>query len=339
MLKWLKYVFITVVLLGAFMSYYAYSLLFGPVAFEEKTLFIKRNTSYEELVITLNETDLIQNDKAFNLLASKMNLKNNIHSGKYVIPEGASLYDLLAILRGGLQTPVKLIINNVNFKGDLAARISQQIELDSARIYTFLTDESQLEALGYTKDNIMCLFIPNTYEVYWNISLEAFLEKIKTEHANFWNESRLAKAKALGLDEQKAFILASIVEKEYKFGEERSRIAGVYINRLNLGMKLQADPTVKFALGDLTLKRILTVHTEYDNPYNTYFNTGLPPGPICLPETSTIDAVLNAEEHEYLYFCAKEDLSGYHVFNTTYAAHLQTARLYQAALNKLKIYE
>ena len=339
MLKWLKYLIFAILLSGAFFVYYAYSLLFGTVAFEEKTLYIKSNSSYEALMEILEKEDLIQHKEVFNMLAEKMNLKKNIHSGKYIIPEGTSLYDLLAMLRGGLQKPVKLIINNVNFKSDLAAKISEQIELDSLSIYTFLNDEKQLKTSGYNKDNILCLFIPNTYEVYWNISQEAFLKKIKAEHASFWNASRLAKAKALGLDEQKAFILASIVEKEYKYGEERSRIAGVYLNRLNKGMKLQADPTVKFALGDLGIKRILTVHTEYDNLYNTYYYAGLTPGPICLPETSTIDAVLNAEEHDYIYFCAKEDLSGYHVFNASYASHLKTARLYQAALNKLKIYE
>ena len=339
MLKWLKYMVLIAFLVGGFVVYYAYSLLFGTAVFKETTLFVRSGSSYEQLLETLNEEQLIQNEKVFNLLADKMNLKNNVHSGKYVIAEGTSLYDLIATLRGGLQTPVKLIINNVNFKADLAGRISEQIELDSLEIYQFLNDEEQLKALSYNKDNILCLFIPNTYEVYWNISLEAFIKKITSEHANFWTAERKSKAEALGLNENKAFILASIVEKEYKFGEERPRIAGVYVNRLNKGMKLQADPTVKFALGDLSLKRILTVHTEYDNPYNTYFYAGLPPGPICLPETSTIDAVLNAEEHDYLYFCAKEDLSGYHVFNTTYTAHLQTARLYQAALNKLKIYE
>ena len=339
MFKWLKYLVIAVVLSGAFVVYYAYSLLFGTAAFKEKTIYIKSESSYEALLENLENEDLIQNEKVFLMLAEKMNLKNNIRSGKYVIPEGTSMFDLISMLRGGHQTPVKLIINNVNFKSDLAARISSQIELDSTSVYAFLNDEEQLKALGYNKDNILCLFIPNTYEVYWNISQEAFLKKIVSEHATFWNDSRLAKAKTLGLDANKVFILASIVEKEYKYGEERARIAGVYLNRLNIGMKLQADPTVKFALGDLSLKRILTVHTEYDNPYNTYFYLGLPPGPICLPETSTIDAVLNAEQHDYLYFCAKEDLSGYHVFNTTYSAHLQTARLYQAALNKLRIYE
>jgi len=339
MFKWLKYVLISVLLSGAFVVYYAYSLLFGTAAFEQKTIYIKSDSSYNALLENLEKEDLIQNDKVFHLLADKMNLKNNIYAGKYLIPKGTSLYDLVSMLRGGHQTPVKLIINNVNFKSDLAAKISGQIALDSLSVYSFLNDEEQLKTIGYDKDNILCLFIPNTYEVYWSISQEAFLKKIKAEHATFWNKSRTEKANSLGLDENEVFILASIVEKEYKYPEERPRIAGVYINRLAKGMKLQADPTVKFALGDLSLKRILTVHTDYDNPYNTYFNLGLPPGPICLPETSTIDAVLNAEEHAYLYFCAKEDLSGYHVFNATYTAHLQTARLYQAALNKLRIYE
>lgn len=339
MFKLLKYFFISIILLGGFVIYYAYSLLFGASTFKETTFYINSTSTYEQLIDSLEAKDLIQHKKVFLLIADKMNLKNNIYSGKYVIPNGASLHDLILTLRGGWQTPVNLIINNVNFKSDLAARIGHQIELDSTAIYTFLNDESQFKSLGYNKDNIMCLFIPNTYEVYWNISEEAFLKKIKAAHSAYWNTDRLAKAKALNLEPNEVFILASIVEKEYKFAEERPRIAGVYINRLNKGMKLQADPTVKFALGDLSIKRILNVHLSYENPYNTYFKLGMPPGPICLPETKTIDAVLNAEVHDYLYFCAREDLSGYHVFNSTYNGHLKTARLYQAALNKLKIYE
>lgn len=338
-MKYVKYLAVGLLLIGGFVAFYLYSLVFGPSELETKELFVPSNSSYEQLVDLLEDHDLINQSALFFALAEKMNLPNNVHGGRYVIEEGTSNYDLIVKLRGGLQTPVKLVINNVNFKTDLAAKISSQIELDSTAVMSIIDDKNAIEELGYTEDNILCLFIPNTYEVYWNISLEALLDKFAGFHEAFWSAKRLEQAKALGLTPNQVFILASIVEKEYKFPEERSRIAGVYINRLNKGMKLQADPTVKFALGDLSIKRVLTVHTEYNHPFNTYYYTDLPPGPICLPETSTIDAVLNAEEHQYIYFCAKDDLSGYHSFSTNYNDHLQAARLYQAALNKLKIYE
>lgn len=339
MRKFFKYLFIIGIILGALLAFVGYYLIFGSYVKQETIVFIPSTTDEDRFFSILKENNLIQQDALFYPIAHKMNLKNHIHPGKYVFEAGSSLYQVIKKLRGGLQTPVPLIINNVNFKSDLAKRISQQIELDSTQIFKFLSNEATLKKWNYTSDNVMCLFVPNTYEVYWNIGFESFIEKLQKEESNFWSETRLSQAANLGLSKEEVFILASIVEKEHKFAVEKGKIARVYLNRLALNMKLQADPTVKFALGDLSIKRILTVHTEYKHPYNTYYNYGLPPGPICLPETSTIDAVLNAVNHDYLYFCAKEDLSGYHVFNTNYEDHLKTARLYQAALNKLNIYE
>lgn len=338
-MKKLKYVLIALLIVGAFLTFYAYSIVFSPSVYKETELYLSSETTYISLLEEMRQKDLIANETVFSLLAEKMNLKNNIHGGFYRIEEKSSMYDLIVQLRGGMQTPVNLLVNQVTFKEDLAAKISSQVEVDSLSVYDFLHDEEQLKALGYNLDNVLCLFIPNTYEVYWNASLESLITKFTEAHASFWNTERKAKAANLGLTPNEAFILASIVEKEYKHESERQRIAGVYMNRLALGMKLQADPTVKFALGDLSLKRVLTVHTEYNHLYNTYYYKGLPPGPICSPETSTIDDVINAEEHDYLYFCAKADLSGYHTFTKNYNDHLKAARLYQAALNKLRIYE
>ncbi|MFT4968565.1 MAG: UPF0755 protein [Chitinophagales bacterium] len=338
-MKKLKYIFLAILLFGAFGIFYAYTIFFGPTVYQETALYIPSESSYEVLLGELKANDLIANESIFSLLAEKMNLKNNVHAGRYVFEEGTNSYELISKLRGGMQTPVKLLINNVNFKEDLAAKIASQVEIDSLSVWNLIHDEEQISAMGYNSDNVMCLFIPNTYEVYWNLGLESLLSKFKASHAQFWNETRTAKANSLGLTPNEVFVLASIVEKEYKHLDERKRIAGVYVNRLGLGMKLQADPSCKFALGDLSIKRVLTVHTEYDHPYNTYYYAGLPPGPICLPETSTIEDVLNAEDHNYLYFCAKEDLSGYHSFSKNYSDHLKAARLYQAALNKLQIYE
>lgn len=339
MKKTLSFIFLLLLVVGAGVAFYGYKQVFGSYVTQNVSLKIPSESSYDELIKKLEEKNLIKNKQVFDLLSNKMNLKNNVHGGYYELKKGTSLFETIRILRGGLQTPVLFTLNNVNFKTDLAAKISNQLEIDSTAVMAFLNNDTLLNKMGYDTDDILTLFIPNTYEMYWNTSFSSFIDKMQKEHDAFWNENRIAKATNKGLTPKKAYILASIVEKEYKHAEERERIAGVYINRIKKGMKLQADPTVKFALNNLALKRILTVHTEYDNPYNTYFYTDLPPGPICLPETSTIEAVLNAENHNYLYFCAKADLSGYHEFNTNYAAHLNAARLYQAALNKLNIYE
>ena len=338
-MKYLKYLILVFILIGGFLAFRMYTFIFGPSVQENTELFISSGSTYEELIQILADKHLIKQPTIFLALAEKMNLPNHVHGGRYIIEQGTSIYDLIVQLRGGMQTPVKMVINNVNFKTDLAAKIASQLELDSIAVMSVLGNTSSLDHLGFTEDEFLCLFIPNTYEMYWNISLDALLEKFVGFYENFWSASRKEQAIALGLTPNEVFILASIVEKEYKYADERSRIAGVYLNRLEKGMKLQADPTVKFALGDLSIKRVLTVHTEYDHPYNTYYYEDLPPGPICLPETSTIDAVLHAEKHNYLYFCAKKDLSGYHTFSTNYNDHLKAARLYQAALNKLHIYE
>jgi len=339
MMKMLKYLLGVIFLVGVTVAYFSYQTIFGSYVENDFSLTITTNSSYEDVFKQLKDKGIVKNDFLFNSLANKMNYPHKIYAGKYDFEQGISLYDLIVKLRGAHQTPVKLIINNVNFKQDLAAKIASQIEIDSASFYNYITNDSIINSLSYQADNILCLFIPNTYEVYWNISLPELMKKFQKEKEKFWNISRNEKATELGLTTDEVFILASIVEKEYKYADERKRIAGVYLNRLDRGMKLQADPTVKYAVGNLALKRVLTIHTELDNSYNTYYYAGLPPGPICLPETSTIDAVLNAEKHRYLYFCAKADLSGYHTFNSSYTAHLNAARAYQKALNKLKIYE
>ncbi len=339
MIKKMKYLLIGLFLLGCLILFFVYSFCFGASECKQTDFYLPTGSTYESLLKTLKKEELINNERFFLVLAEKMNLKNNVYPGYYLIEEGTSNYELIAILRGGMQTPVKLVINNINFKQDLAAIIASQIEQDSLSIYSFLFDEERIAEMGYDMDNISCLFLPNTYEVYWNLSLESLMAKFTQAHQSFWNESRLQQAATKGLSGNEVFILASIVEKEYKYASERRRIAGVYVNRLKLGMKLQADPTVKFALGDLSIKRILTSHTALNHPYNTYYHADLPPGPICLPETSTIKDVLEAEEHNFLYFCAKADLLGYHTFTKSYNDHLKAPRLYQAALNKLRIYE
>lgn len=334
----LKSLFIFFLIIAFIAVLMIYSVFFRSISPNETTFYIQENDSFEQIVRNLNAQGLIKNAFMFEFVAKKMNLDNKIHAGKYVFSSGANTFDLIRKLRGNQQTPVKFVLNNINFKEDLAGKVAKQLAIDSLTMIGFLNDEGQLQKYGYTKDNVMCVFIPNTYEFYWSISLDQLMQKMQKEHDAFWNENRKKQASELGLSTNEVFVLASIVEKEYKIKAERKRIAGVYLNRLRIGMPLQADPTCKFAWGDLAIKRVLKIHTQNPHPYNTYFNYGLPPGPICLPETSTITEVLNAEKHEFYYFCAHYDLDGKHEFNVTHDEHINAANRYQKALNKLNIY-
>jgi UPF0755 protein len=237
-------------------------------------------------------------------------------------------------LRAGKQDPVKLVFNNIRTKQELAGNISAQIEADSVSILTKLDDNNYLKQFGFTSQNVMSMFIPNTYEVYWNITAEKFMERMFKENKAFWNEKRIQKLKEIRLTQLEAYTLASIVEKETNQNDEKPDVAGVYINRLRDGWLLQADPTLVFALGDFSIKRVLNVYKTINSPYNTYMYLGLPPGPICLPSISSIDAVLNFRQHKYMYFCAREDFSGYHNFAVTLDQHLLNAAKYQQALDK-----
>lgn len=293
--------------------------------------------NYEEVRNNLIADSVLINKKSFDFVAERLHYKNQIHPGKYLIKTGMNNLELVRLLRSGKQTPVKFVLNKVRLKEDLAQLTGKYLETDSGSVINQICNEKYLDSLGYNSDNIMCLFIPNTYEFWWNTSAKSFILRMKKEHDNFWNKSRNVLAKKLGLTQNEIYILASIVEEEYKIPDERIRIAGVFVNRLNNGWPLQADVTLKFALKSFELKRILNIHKEIDSPYNTYKYSGLPPGPICTPSIATIDAVLNAEDHHYFYYCAKEDLNGYHNFATTLAEHEKNASKYQKALDKLNI--
>jgi UPF0755 protein len=245
--------------------------------------------------------------------------------------------ELINMLRAGWQVPVKIMIQNARTKEDIAGQISKKIETDSISLLMKLNDHQFLAMFGVTPEKSLCLFLPNTYKFYWNTTAEGVIHRMFREYKKFWNEERIMKAKAIGLDIQDVFILASIVEKETEKGDEKSMIASVYLNRMKKGISLQADPTILYAWNDPSIKRVLKRHTVINSPFNTYLNKGLPPGPICLPSLQTIDAVLQAPENQYLYFCAKEDLGGYHVFAKTLREHNKNARRYQMMLNKMNI--
>lgn len=256
------------------------------------------------------------------------------HIGAYRIEKGMSPFELWRQLSSGTQSPVKFTFNNLRTVADFAESASRQLCMDKNDILRLLTDSASCASFGFTPQTIPAMLIPDTYEVYWSVKPEKLLEKMHDNYIRFWNDERKTKAKKLGLTPEEVVTLASIVEEETAYSPEKGKVSRLYLNRLSKGMKLQSDPTVKFAIGDLSLKRILHKHLAANSPYNTYAVQGLPPGPIRMPEKSTVNAVLNAPPHDYIYMCAKADFSGSHEFTASYAEHLRYARLYQAALNR-----
>lgn len=242
--------------------------------------------------------------------------------------------ELINMLRSGKQEPVKVTFNNIRSREEFAGKISRQLEADSLSVIHLLMDDKYLEQFGTNALNSLALFIPNTYEFYWNTTAEMFINRMAREYDKFWNQIRRMKCRETGLTRRQVSILASIIEKETSKEIEKPSIAGVYMNRLRKGWPLQADPTIIFAWNDYNIKRVLTKHTRINSPYNTYIYTGLPPGPICLPSIGSIDAVLNFEHHDYMYFCAKDDLGGFHVFSRTLSEHNRNAKKYQQAIKK-----
>lgn len=306
---------------------------------EDVSLFIPTHSDFQSVKDSINSVCDIIKPGFFEILAKRLDYVDHIKPGHYILKDGMSNYQLVSMLRSGRQTPVKVVFNNIRTVEQLAGRISQQIEADSVSILNELRNDSCLKAEGFNQYNYASLFIPNTYEFYWNIDARGFVKKMKREYENFWNESRRGKAEHQNLTPLQVSVLASIVDKETTKVSEMRTIAGVYLNRLKKRMALQADPTLVFALGDFEIHRVLDVHKEIESPYNTYKYVGLPPGPICIPSIAAIDAVLNAEEHKYFYFCAKDDLSGSHVFAKNLGEHNANAEKYRRALNKQRIYK
>ncbi len=255
-------------------------------------------------------------------------------TGHYVVTRADNAFSVYRKLSHGLQQPVRLVVPSVRTVGQLSARLSQQLMLDSATVAEALGDTAVCSRYGFTPQTVMAMFVPNTYEVYWNMSVEKLLSRMLSEYDAFWNEDRCRRAAALGLSQLEVSILASIVDEETAVNDEKPTIAALYVNRLRRSMPLQADPTVKFAVGDFTLRRILHKHLAVESPYNTYLNVGLPPGPIRNPSVSAIDAVLAGERNTYLYMCAKEDFSGRHNFASTLSQHNANAARYRRALDR-----
>ena len=260
-------------------------------------------------------------------------VKYRVRTGRYRVDAGMSCLELYRQLRNGIQEPIRLVIPTARTMDRLAAVLSQSLMMDSTEIASALTDSTFCAAHGYTTATIPALFIPNTYEVYWDVSLDGFIGRMERENKRFWTADRKAKAQACALTHEEVATLASIVDEETANDTEKPMIAGLYLNRLRLGIPLQADPTVKYAVGDFTLRRILNKHLKTESPYNTYLAPGLPPGPIRIASIAGLDAVLNHVEHPYIYMCAKEDFSGTHNFAKTLQEHYRNARRYVRALN------
>lgn len=299
-------------------------------------IYIPTNADFNTVLQILSDEKLLADRASFEWLAEIKNYKNNIKPGRYRIKKNMNNNQLINHLKAGLQEPVKFTFNNIRTKKQLIDRVSLKLEASEEDLKKILNDNEYLnQNYGLNSYTIMTLFIPNTYEFYWNTSAEEFLKRMAQEYKKFWTDERKAKAKALNLSQSEVSILASIVQAEQQLRkDERPIIAGLYLNRLRKGMRLESDPTLIFAHGDFSIKRVYNVHKEIDSPYNTYKYAGLPPGPILIPEINSIDAVLNAQKHNYIFMCAKEDFSGYHNFAQTLDEHNINAARYIKELNR-----
>ncbi len=318
-----------------------YLAFFGAAVNEDKIIYIRSQELQNEGYQSVMERDVLPylaHHQAFNAYASYLNLPERIRAGRYELRQGMSIMDVVRMLKLGVQKPISLIFNNVRTPEQLAGRLAQEIDADSLSILNTLSSPELLKEFGFkNKEAMMSIFIPNTYEMYWNTTPEKLVRRMMSEYNKFWTSEREAKRKALSMSRLDISTLASIVYEETAKEDEMSRVAGVYVNRLKRGMRLQADPTVKYALGDFEIKRVLYKHLEYDSPYNTYIYTGVPPTPIAMPSIAAIDGVLNYERHDYLFFCARPTFDGYHNFARTLKEHNANSRAYSAALNRLNI--
>ena len=328
--------------LGISLTFYFYQVFFSANTLIESDkaylLEIPSNSVYKKVVDKLYEERVINDVLSFSFVAKILGYQEAVKPGLYQIEPKMNNLQLVRMLRSGQQTPVRVTFNTVRTQEELAEKISVNLEVSKEQFLELLQDSVYIRKFGFEEETIMSLFIPNTYEFWWNTSAEELFERMHKEYQIFWTDARKQKAQDLGLSQQEVSTLASIVQAESQKSDERPRIAGVYLNRLRIGMPLQADPTLVFAAGDFTIKRLTAKQMAIDSPYNTYKYAGLPPGPINLPDINSLDAVLNYEKHSYLYFCAKEDFSGYHSFALSYDEHLSNARRYQRALNAANIY-
>lgn len=304
-----------------------------------RRIYLPSASTFNDLIDTLRSSGSLRNERTFLVTARLKSLDQSFKPGSYMIESGMSNNHIVNILRSGKQIPGNVTFNNIRTLDELAGKIGKQIEADSASLSQFFADENNYSADGFTHATLISVFLPDTYQLYWNMDPKGFYRRMLREYKDFWNDERKDLAKAENLTPVDVSILASIIDEEVVKADERPRIAGVYLNRLRQGIPLQADPTVKFAVNDFNIRRVLDEHLETDSPYNTYKYRGLPPGPVRCASKPAIDAVLHAEKHDYLYFVAKADFSGYHHFSRTLAEHNRYASAYRRELNRRRIYK
>lgn len=337
--KWITITLLIAIIAGGLRGYQLYKYIFDPNIQTPGSIIIPLNASYEQVIDSLKKHQIIINYRAFNWVAKQKNYARMIKPGKYLLDKGLNTNEILNMLRSGNQQPVLVTFNNLRFIDELAGAVAKYIQPDSMTLLQKFTDPAVIEKFGFTKYTFHCMFIPNTYEFYWTTTPEQFLERMSMEYKRFWNEERINKAKELGLTPEEVMTVASIVQEESNKKDEKPIIAGLYLNRIKRGIPLQADPTVKFALGNFRIKRVLNSHLAIDSPYNTYKYPGLPPGPINFPEIASIESVLHAAKTPYIYMCARQDFSGYHNFSKTLSGHIENARKYKAALDSMEIFQ
>ncbi|MEO9021783.1 MAG: endolytic transglycosylase MltG [Ginsengibacter sp.] len=335
-MKTRKVFLLLLVLIGLTLAFCAWKI-FGPTINnpEKKSFYISTGSTYQQVKENLLKDRFISGDFWIDKIANYINYPEKVKAGKYKITDGMSLYHLLKMLHSGKQIPVNLVITKLRTKEDLARKIAANFETDSLTTIDFLNNMDSLRAFDVDTNTVMTDVIPNTYTYTWNTPVKSIFKKLFEEEQKFWNPERLRKAQRLQLTPKQVYTLASIVEEETNKQDDKGKIASVYINRLRKGMRLAADPTIKFAMKDFSLKRIYHKHLEFVSPYNTYLNSGLPPGPICTPSIKTIDAVLDSPDTDYLFFVARSDFSGYSDFASTYDQHKVYAKAYQQALDSV----
>ncbi|MBL3656932.1 endolytic transglycosylase MltG [Fulvivirga sediminis] len=329
------FLLIFTVLLSSF-TFYAYQVIFTPnilVEKDDRIFIVSEDETFKSLQDKLHKHQYVSDMVSFSLLAKLMKYDENLKPGRYRLKGNMTNLEAVRLLRSGKQAPVNLTFTNIRLKSELAERLTSHLAVGEEEFNQALERFIENNKEGFNSNNVISLFIPNTYQVYYDISGEGLIERMLYEYKQFWNEERKAKAKNIGLTPLEVSTLASIVQAESVKRDESSKIAGLYMNRLKKGIALQADPTLVFASGDYGLKRVLNEHKEIDSPYNTYKYAGLPPGPINMPTIHSLDAVLNYEKHDYIYMCAKEDFSGYHNFAATYSEHIKNAKRYQRQLS------
>lgn len=322
-------------------AFYTYQIFYTPnilVDKDDQLFSIPRGTTFKDFQNKLDRERIVNDLVSFSFLAKLKDLDTNIKPGMYQLSGDMTNLKAINLFRSGSQTPVKLTFSNARLLPQLSSKLTNNLDIDSAEMANILLADTTAAFYGFNDQTFISMFIPNTYEVYWTSTPKEILDRMKSEYERFWTDERVQKAKNLKMTKVEVATLASIVQSETNKVDEAATIAGVYINRLRRRMPLQADPTLVFAIGDFSIRRILNKDKEFDSPYNTYKNYGLPPGPIKMPSSWALNAVLDYEDHSYLYFCAKEDFSGYHTFAKTLSQHNINARRFQRALNAERIY-